>query len=212
MQLTNCALHIYFDIQWKLEIKCRCSSISIWAHVQSSQLWFFFTAKGGRLFFVNTMVPLTYWPLSPRLSTAQQLLTTKPRGLTCRICTMTLVPWSFCWSLCLLVLLLALRIHTAHSAPDFSRKCSAFHINNWFYWRKSKCWPFAFQFCKRMLDKDIQHSLIYLHILLSKQLVQLMLKNQNQGEEAAEQVLNLDLHRTGLDTPTVINKLQPSCV
>ncbi|XP_071314363.1 protein eva-1 homolog C isoform X2 [Trachinotus anak] len=29
-------------------------------------------------------------------------------------------PWSCCWSLCLLPLLLALKIHSAHSAPDFS--------------------------------------------------------------------------------------------
>uniref|UniRef100_A0A3B4TQS0 SUEL-type lectin domain-containing protein n=1 Tax=Seriola dumerili TaxID=41447 RepID=A0A3B4TQS0_SERDU len=33
------------------------------------------------------------------------------------------VPWSFCRSFCLLPLLLALKIHTAHTAPDFSSKC-----------------------------------------------------------------------------------------
>ncbi|XP_060935497.1 protein eva-1 homolog C [Limanda limanda] len=31
------------------------------------------------------------------------------------------VPWSLCWSLCLLPLLLTLRANTAHAAPDFSR-------------------------------------------------------------------------------------------
>lgn len=36
-----------------------------------------------------------------------------------------------------------------------------------------------------------------------------MLRDQSQGEEATQQVLNLsDLPRTGLDTPTAINNLQ----
>jgi len=43
-------------------------------------------------------------------------------------------------------------------------------------------------------------------ILLSKQLVKFLLNDQNQGEGAAEQVLNLDIHRIGRDTPKAINK------
>lgn len=38
-----------------------------------------------------------------------------------------------------LPLLLALRIRSAQAAPDFSRKCFVFHINNCIFRTKSKC-------------------------------------------------------------------------
>lgn len=50
---------------------------------------------------------------------------------------------------------------------------------------------------QRKLLRDIK---FFLHILLSKQLVQLMLKGQIRGPELI-----------GLDTPETLNKLQFSC-
>lgn len=95
------------------------------------------------------------------------------------------VSWSFCWSFWILHLLLALKVHTTQSAPDFSRKCSVFDINYCFVFLNADRLLLRGEGCAKL---DL-HSLIFLHILLSKQLMQLMLTDQNQGEEAAEKVL-----------------------
>lgn len=63
-----------------------------------------------------------------------------------------------------LSLLLALKTRTAHSAPDFSRKCSVFVINNCFFRRKSNCWPgyfLAMKDLERKFLRDIEHPQIF---------------------------------------------------
>lgn len=122
------------------------------------------------------------------------------------------VPWSFGWSLCLLPLLLAR--HAAHAAPDFSRKCflfltsiTAFDIEKV---RNADRLLFScINFVKGSFTKTFN---INCTSCFEKQPVQLKLTDQNQGEEAAERVLNLDHHRTERDTPSVINSLQFSWV
>lgn len=87
-------------------------------------------------------------------------------------------------SFCLLLpLLLALKMHTAHSTPDFSRKCFVLDIDNCFGRRKYKCWLVNSQLWRICKGNVLNISLFCLHILLSKQLVQCMLKDQNQGPE-----------------------------
>lgn len=73
----------------------------------------------------------------------------------------------------------------------------------------SKCWCVAFQLHE---EASQWHFLTDFHILLHKQLVIILRRDQNQGEEAAEQILNLDIHSIQPDTPIAINKLQLTCV
>lgn len=68
---------------------------------------------------------------------------------------------------------------------------------------ETKCWYSVLFFtCVSFLwEASKTHFLINLHILLSKQLVKIVLKDYNKGGKAAEQVLNSDIHWIGPDTP-----------
>lgn len=154
------------------------------SQVQSNQHWRFFLsalcqlcAKGGgeELFLVNTMASLTYWPLSPAVNgtTTHYNKTLGSVGQDLHNDSAMDFFWPF------FPLLLALKIRTAHSAPDFSCKCFVLGFYNLFFRRTSKMTGYLSAGLQRKL---LKHPLIFfLHILLSKQLVQLMLKDQNQN-------------------------------
>lgn len=83
--------------------------------------------------------------------------------------------------LCLLLpLLLALKIHTAHSAPDFSGKCfvlaSAIAFSG-----ESQNADHLYFFLNCFQRKLLKRPTFFSVILLSKQLVKLTLKDHNQG-------------------------------
>lgn len=105
---------------------------------------FFLLLKGGGLFLVNTMASLTHWPLSPAVkSTTSHYNRTR---VSVRWDLHNDSAMEFFWPF--FPLLLALRIPTTHSAPDFSCKCFWF-LSSLYQENKMQIGSFTAENCRQ---------------------------------------------------------------